>query len=56
MITVKEALQLGKEIYTFPHPFESAEGSGCNPLIDDGAKNPLHDWISCRRSVQTLIG
>lgn len=37
MLTVNEALTLSKEIYTFPHPFESENGSGCNRLIADGA-------------------
>ena len=37
MLTVNEALTLSKEIYTFPHPFESTHGSGCNRLIADGA-------------------
>lgn len=37
MITVNEALALSKEIYTFPFPFESEYGSGCNRLIADGA-------------------
>lgn len=37
MLTVNEALALSKEIYTFPYPFESEYGSGCNRLIADGA-------------------
>lgn len=37
MLTVNEALALSREIYTFPHPFESENGSGCNRLIADGA-------------------
>lgn len=37
MLSVNEALSLSKEIYTFPHPFESESGSGCNRLIADGA-------------------
>ena len=37
MHTVNEALQLGRDIYTFPYPFECAEGRGCDQLINDGA-------------------
>ncbi len=37
MITVNEALTLSRDIYTFPYPYESHEGEGCNQLIADGA-------------------
>lgn len=37
MLTVNEAMNLGKEVWCFPYPFSSAEGKGCNRLINDGA-------------------
>lgn len=37
MLTVNEALQLNRDIYTFPYPFESTDGAGCNQLISEGA-------------------
>jgi DNA processing protein len=37
MLTVKEALELGREVYVVPYPFDSIEGSGCNLLIQQGA-------------------
>lgn len=37
LITVNEALELGKDIYCFPHPFCSINGEGCNALIQQGS-------------------
>ncbi|MBR4445293.1 MAG: DNA-protecting protein DprA [Solobacterium sp.] len=37
MITVNEALQLGRDIYCFPWPYEDACGAGCDRLIQEGA-------------------
>lgn len=37
MITVRYALELGKEIYTVPYRLTDVEGSGCNKLIQLGA-------------------
>lgn len=37
MLTVNEALALGKEIYAVPYPFDSENGQGCNMLIESGA-------------------
>ena len=37
MITVQEALQLGKDVYCLPYPLDEIEGSGCNQLIQEGA-------------------
>jgi len=37
LLTVNEALELDKEIYCFPYPFEENESSGCNLLIESGA-------------------
>ena len=37
MITVSEALQLGRDIYCFPWPYEDACGAGCDRLIEEGA-------------------
>lgn len=36
MITVNEALELGKDIFCFPHLFEDSKGEGCNQLIEQG--------------------
>lgn len=36
MITVNEALELGKEIHCFPHSILDEEGVGCNLLIQQG--------------------
>lgn len=36
MITVNEALELGKDIYCFPHQFADPKGEGCNQLIQQG--------------------
>ena len=38
MITVNEALALGKEVYTVPYRLTDPEGSGCNYLLGQGAK------------------
>ena len=35
--TVNAALALGKDIYCFPYPFDSAEGSLCLELMKEGA-------------------
>lgn len=37
MLTVKEALELGREVYCVPYPFNSQEGAGCNLLLQQGA-------------------
>ncbi len=42
MITVNEALELGKEIYCFPHGYFDSNGTGCNMLIMEGC-NIIHD-------------
>lgn len=36
MISVNEALELGKEVYCFPYPFLEENGMGCNQLIQSG--------------------
>lgn len=38
MLTVNEALELNKDVYCFPHPFENPGGKGCNRLIAEGAE------------------
>lgn len=52
MLTVNEALDLNKEVYCFPYPYEYASGKGCNRLISEGA-NILwdHEQLEdlCRR-------
>lgn len=37
MITVNEALNLGKDVYTVPYGLDHPEGQGCNLLIQQGA-------------------
>ncbi len=37
MITVREALDLGKDVYTIPYHLTALEGQGCNLLIQQGA-------------------
>lgn len=37
MLTVNEALNLSKDVYCFPYPFDSKEGEGCNHLLSQGA-------------------
>lgn len=37
MITVNEALNLGKDVYTIPYDLTAPEGQGCNLLIQQGA-------------------
>ena len=37
MLTVNEALNLGKDIYTIPYRLTDKEGTGCNKLIQQGA-------------------
>ena len=37
MLTVNEALTLGKEVICIPYPIGSASGEGCNLLISQGA-------------------
>lgn len=37
MLTVKEALELGREVYCLPYPYNSKEGAGCNLLLSQGA-------------------
>lgn len=36
MITVMEALELGKEVYAFPHNIDQENGKGCNKMIEQG--------------------
>lgn len=44
LITVNEALNLGKDIYTIPYDLMALEGQGCNLLIQQGANMILnHD-------------
>ncbi|QRG87138.1 DNA-processing protein DprA [Bulleidia sp. zg-1006] len=43
MITVQEALQLGKDVYCLPYPLNEVEGSGCNQLIQEGASLYIED-------------
>ena len=42
MLTVNEALNLGKEVWCFPYLFNDPEDMGCNLLISQGA-NILYD-------------
>ena len=42
MATVNEALELGKEVWCFPYPYNEEAGKGCNLLISQGA-NILYD-------------
>ena len=37
MLTVNEALDLGKEVYTVPYRLTDSEGAGCNSLLQQGA-------------------
>lgn len=37
MLTVNEAINLSKDVWCFPYPFESEEGKGCNKLVQEGA-------------------
>ena len=37
MLTVNEALSLGKDVYCIPHRFSDISGKGSNKLINDGA-------------------
>ncbi len=37
LITIREALDIGKEIYTIPYHLDAIEGQGCNALIQQGA-------------------
>ena len=44
LITVNQALDLGKDIYTIPYDLMALEGQGCNLLIQQGANMILnHD-------------
>jgi DNA processing protein len=43
MITVSEALDLGKDVYTIPYDLTRLEGQGCNLLIQQGANMILSD-------------
>ncbi|MCF0109286.1 MAG: DNA-protecting protein DprA [Erysipelotrichaceae bacterium] len=38
MLTVNEAITLGKEIWCVPYPFNEEAGRGCNLLIQQGAQ------------------
>lgn len=44
MLTVNEAIQMAKDVYCFPYPFDEENGSGCNRLIADGA------YILCEKA------
>lgn len=53
MLTVNEALELNKDVYCFPYPFEYENGTGCNRLIAEGAmilyeRSQLTDMLHCR--------
>lgn len=37
MLTVNEAMNLGKDVWCFPYPFMDENGNGCNLLIQNGA-------------------
>ena len=37
MLTVNEALELGRDVYCFPYPFGEESGMGCDRLILEGA-------------------
>jgi len=37
MLTVKEALELGRDVYCVPYPYGQIDGLGCNSLIQQGA-------------------
>ncbi len=37
MITVEEALKLGKEVYSIPYHLDNMDGKGCNFLLQQGA-------------------
>lgn len=43
MITVNEALNLGKDVYTIPYDLTRLEGQGCNLLIQSGANMILDE-------------
>jgi DNA processing protein len=43
MITVNEALNLGKDVYTIPYELSTLEGQGCNLLIQQGANMILDE-------------
>ncbi len=38
MLTVNEAITLGKDVYCFPYEYDHLEGEGCNLLINEGAQ------------------
>jgi DNA processing protein len=38
MITVRQALALGKDVATIPYKIGDQEGEACNALIRDGAQ------------------
>ena len=38
MITVNEAITLGRDVYCIPYPFGAQEGQGCSLLISQGAQ------------------
>ena len=51
MLTVNEAINLSKDVWCFPYPFESEEGKGCNKLVQEGAfllydTKQLFDFVS----------
>ena len=44
MITVRHALDLGRDIYAVPHRLTDVNGSGCNRLLQLGASMILIDY------------
>ena len=45
MLTVNEALELGKEVWCCPYPYNAEEGRGCNALIYQGANILYEDSV-----------
>ena len=43
MLTVNEAITLGKDVYVVPYPLKTVNDSGCNLLLSQGAFL-LYDW------------
>ena len=43
MLTVNEAITLGKDVYVIPYPLKKVNDSGCNLLLSQGAFL-LYDW------------
>lgn len=49
MITVNEALNLGKDIYCFPYRYFDSYGTGCNWLISQGC-----NIIYCKKDIREI--